>query len=84
MTDNELIDAYYEALRRYVDAKASDSNRVEAFVQLASTQMALIGRFGTVDYMRHYCERHRPDAIDLATTAASMHPAAIGLRLHTT
>jgi hypothetical protein len=83
MTDNELIDAYHAALRRYENAKTADSNRVEAFVQFASAQMALIGRFGTADYMRHYCERHGADALDLTTTAATMCPLATGLRLPT-
>jgi hypothetical protein len=83
MTDDELIDAYHAALLLYQGAKAADSNRTEAFVQLASAQMALIGRFGTGDYLRHYCERHRVNAVDLATTGVSMGQTATGLRLST-
>ena len=62
---------------------AADSNRTEAFVQLASAQMALIWRFGADDYLSHYCERHQPDSVDLATTGALMSPVTIGLCLQT-
>jgi len=83
MTDDELIDAYHSALHLYEDAKAADGNRVEAFVQLASAQMALIGRFGTADYLQHYCERYEADALDLATTGIPPVSASTSLRMRT-
>jgi len=73
MTDDELIDAYHVARCRYESAKAEGhGNRVDAFIQLISAQMALIGRFETSDYVRNYCERHEIDPLN---------PAA-SLRLH--
>jgi hypothetical protein len=67
MTDDEVIDAYHAARRRYESVKAQGhANRVDAFVQLASAQLAFIGRFQTSDYMRYYCERFEMDALELA------------------
>ncbi|HTI83723.1 MAG TPA: hypothetical protein VL614_25000 [Acetobacteraceae bacterium] len=63
MSDEELIDACHAALRNY--ECAVHGNRVDAFVQLASAQMALIGRFGSSDYLQHYCRRHTVDTADL-------------------
>ena len=74
MTDDELIDAYHAARCGYESAKADEhGNRVDAFVQLVSAQMALIGRFETSDYLRHYCERYEADALELAVSLRS-HP----------
>jgi hypothetical protein len=33
--------------------------------------MALIGRFETSDYLRHYCERYEADALELAVSLRS-------------
>jgi hypothetical protein len=72
MTDDELIDAYHAARSGYESAKAEEhGNRVDAFVQLVSAQMALIGRFGTSDYVRQYCERYELDALELAASLRS-------------
>jgi len=65
MSDEELIDACHAALRNYECAKSVHGNRVKAFVQLASAQMALIGRFGSSDYLQHYSQRHTIDMADL-------------------
>jgi hypothetical protein len=56
MTDEELIDAYHEALCSYRLAKTGA--RAEAFVQFASAEVALISRFGVNDYLDHYGRRH--------------------------
>jgi hypothetical protein len=76
VTDNELIDAYHAALGGYEMAKSTDGNRVEAFVQLASAQMALINRFGTRDYLRHYCQRHEIDTPALVASGMAAEPRA--------
>lgn len=74
MTDDELIDAYHAARCGYESAKTEEhGNRVDAFVQLVSAQMALIGRFETSDYLRRYCERYEMDALELATSLR-LHP----------
>lgn len=44
MTNEELLDAYRQALRNYETAKADNGNRVEAFVQFMSAETALIRR----------------------------------------
>jgi hypothetical protein len=46
MTDEELLDAYRQALRNYEAAKADNGNRVEAFVQFMSAEIALSRRLG--------------------------------------
>jgi hypothetical protein len=72
MTDDELIDAYHTARCGYETAKADGhGNRVDAFVQLVSAQMALIGRFDKSDYVRHYCERYEMDALEIADSLRS-------------
>jgi hypothetical protein len=65
ISDEELIDACHVALRNYECAKTVDGNRVETFVQLASAQMALIGRFGSSNYLQHYSRRHTVGTADL-------------------
>lgn len=61
MTDDELLEAYHAALCRYAGAKSGHGNRVVAFVSLTSAQMALIGRFGSSDYLWRYCQRYEAD-----------------------
>ena len=65
MSDEELMDACHAALRNYECAKSAHGNRVKAFVQLASAQLALIDRFGSSDYLEHYSQRHAVDTADL-------------------
>jgi hypothetical protein len=84
MSDEELIDACHVALRDYETAKYVHGNRVEAFVRLASAQMALISRFGTSDYLRYYGRRHVVDAADLiACGVASDRSSGTGRRIAT-
>ena len=56
MTDDELIEAYHQALYHYQAAKAAA--RAEAFVQFASAEVALISRFGVDNYLAHYDRLH--------------------------
>ncbi len=65
MSDEELIDACHAALRNYECAKSVHGNRIKAFVQLASAQLALIGQFGSSNYLQHYSQRHTVDTADL-------------------
>ncbi|HME24147.1 MAG TPA: hypothetical protein VKI44_22915 [Acetobacteraceae bacterium] len=46
MTDQELLDAYRQALRNYEAAKADNGNRVETFVRFMSAEIALMRRLG--------------------------------------
>jgi len=54
MADDELIDAYHEALDNYEAAKATCGNRVDTFVQLVSAEVALVGRFGSDGYLQRF------------------------------
>jgi hypothetical protein len=82
MSDEELIDACHAALRDYECAKSVHGNRVEAFVRLASAQMALISRFGSSDYLQHYSQRHSVDMADLtACGVASDRSSRSGRRI---
>jgi hypothetical protein len=56
MTDDELIEAYHEALCSYQVAKIG--RRPDAFVQFAAAEAALISRFGVDNYQEHYDMRH--------------------------
>ena len=56
MTDDELIEAYHEALCSYQVAEIG--RRTDAFVQFAAAEAALISRFGVDNYQEHYEMRH--------------------------
>jgi hypothetical protein len=61
MTDDELIEAYHEALCGYQVAKIG--RRTDAFVQFTSAEAALISRFGIDRYQDYYEVRRAPAAM---------------------
>lgn len=51
-TDSELLEVYHHALHEYEVSSAGSSQRVSAFTELASAELALASRFGAA-YLRH-------------------------------
>jgi hypothetical protein len=49
MTDDELIDAYHEAMGDYEAAKAGAGNRVETFTEFLVAERVLAARQGRID-----------------------------------
>jgi hypothetical protein len=49
MTDDELIDAYHEAMGGYEAAKAGAGNRVETFTEFLVAERVLTARLGRID-----------------------------------
>ena len=76
MTDEELIDAYHAASRKYESAKLAHGNRVDAFVQLTSAEMALISRLGSSDYLQRCRQRHEVGVDALVAVGVTSEPPA--------
>jgi hypothetical protein len=49
MTDDELIDAYHEAMGDYEAAKAGTGNRIETFTEFLVAERVLAARQGRID-----------------------------------
>ena len=49
MTDDELIDAYHEAMVGYEAAKAGTGNRVKTFTEFLVAERVLAARQGRID-----------------------------------
>lgn len=69
MTDDELIEAYHEALCSYQVAKIG--RRTDAFVQFAAAEAALISQFGVDNYQEYTICGTLRDASDAACSASS-------------
>jgi hypothetical protein len=60
MTDNELVDAYRQALCSYEAAKAGCGSRIAAFIDLLSSETAMTSRLGIDGCVQRYRDRHQP------------------------
>ena len=49
MTDDELIDAYHEAMVGYEAAKAGTGDRLETFARILVAEKVLAARLGRID-----------------------------------
>jgi hypothetical protein len=60
LTDNELIDAYHNAMRAYQAARAGTICRVDAFTDLLVAETVLTARLGVGQHLESYRERYSP------------------------